>query len=301
MKLLVTGGSGFIGHQCIKQLSSLDVELYSLSSRSLDSSPHCKSYQVDLHDTLEVRSLVRRLKPTHLLHLAWCTTPDLYWTDPSNLLWVQSTLSLFQSFVDVGGIRIVAAGTCAEYQSGNSLCTENVTPTIPATLYGASKYSVNFLLDAWARQCGISYAWGRIFSTYGPRENPARLVPSLILSLLESLPFTCTKPWLIRDYLHSVDVARAFLCLLFTEANGTFNIGSAHPLSLSNLCTLISNIVGKPSLLHLPNTQPNLFQDTAVVACNAKLLSTGWTPFYTLNSGIEHVISWWIRHRSLRP
>ena len=53
-----------------------------------------------------------RVRPTHLLHLAWDTTPRVYWTSADNLRWVQTSLDLIQAFVCLGGRRIVFAGTC---------------------------------------------------------------------------------------------------------------------------------------------------------------------------------------------
>jgi len=188
MKVLVTGGRGFIGQHCLAQLVAKGYEVHAVSSRPQFSTPGVQWHQADLLDLTQIGPLVRNLKPSHLIHLAWHTEHGKYWAARENLNWVQASLALMYEFTKSGGQRFVAAGTSAEYDWSYALCSEAKTPCRPATLYGTAKFSTGLLLESWSSQSGLSGAWGRIFFLYGPGEYPSRLVPSVINSLLRGEP-----------------------------------------------------------------------------------------------------------------
>ena len=91
---------------------------------------------------------------------------------------------MLREFIANGGQRVVTTGTCAEYETGHSLCLEDETPCGPATLYGACKYALSVMQSALCWQAGVSQAWARIFFLYGPGEPERKLVSSVITSLL---------------------------------------------------------------------------------------------------------------------
>ncbi len=131
--------------------------------------------------------LLAEVRPTHLLHLAWIAEHGRYWEAPENDAWVDASIDLTARFAAMGGKRFVGAGSCAEYDwSDGSLaagvCEEGLTPCRPSTLYGRSKLRFCEHLSAHG---ALSQAWGRLFFLYGPWEDPRRLVPTIIQSLLE--------------------------------------------------------------------------------------------------------------------
>ena len=108
-------------------------------------------------------ALVREVRPTHLLHLAWYAEHHAYWTAPQNLDWVGASLRLVRAFAEQGGTRAVLAGTCAEYDWTQGVCVEGATPIRPRGLYGVAKDAVRRVVEAFAAGAGLSAAWGRIF------------------------------------------------------------------------------------------------------------------------------------------
>lgn len=101
-------------------------------------------------DEKEVSDLFKELEaPTHLLHLAWDTTPGLYWHSTSNVQWVRATLSLIDAFKAAGGRRFVGVGTCAEYNFTAELCHEDETALSFTTMYGSCKNTLQQLLSAY--------------------------------------------------------------------------------------------------------------------------------------------------------
>lgn len=292
MKVLVTGGSGFIGLHCLAQLHAKGHQVHAVSSVPQASTAAVQWHQANLLDIGQARALVRAVKPSHLLHLAWCTQHGKYWTSPGNLNWVQGSLALIQQFTESGGKRLVAAGTCAEYEWGHGVCVEDQTPLVPATLYGTYKHALQLMLRSWSKQTGLSSAWGRVFSLYGPRENPERLVASVIRALLRGEPATCGNASLARDYLHAEDVASAFVELLESTLEGPVNIGSGEPATLGEIVERIAEKLDGRRLVQLRvpsfSSEPSL-----LLADITRLASTGWKKKFDLDSGLADTIEWW--------
>lgn len=292
MKALVTGGSGIIGQYCLAQLYAKGYEVHAVSSAPQASMPTVQWHQANLLDTGQARALVCALKPSHLLHLAWCTQHGKYWTSPENLNWVQGSLNLIQAFTESGGKRLVAAGTCAEYEWGHGVCVEDQTPLVPATLYGIYKNALQLMLRAWGEQTGLSSAWGRVFSLYGPREHPERLVASVIRALLRSEPAACGNAGLLRDYLHAQDVASAFVALLDSRLEGPVNIGSGEAVKLGEIVEKIAQKLDGRHLLQL-RVPASSSEPDSLLADITRLASTGWKRKFDLDSGLTDTIDWW--------
>src|SRR6185312_12912218 len=153
------------------------------------------SRDADLLDPEAVTRLVRDVRPTHLLHLAWYAVPGAFWESPENARWLEASTRLLEAFAVSGGTRAVVAGTCAEYDwSGDGALSEASTPLSPRTAYGEAKNA----LRAAAERLSVSLGWGRVFFLYGPHEDPRRLVASVARSLVAGEPARTTHGRQVR-------------------------------------------------------------------------------------------------------
>ena len=299
-RVLVTGSNGFIGRHCLPLLIEKGFEVYGVipdMEMRLDL-PKVQWYVADLLTLDQVKSLFEKVKPSHLLHFAWCTAPGEYWTSTENLRWLQASLEILHAFKLHGGKRVLAAGTCAEYDWRFGYCSEQVTPVAPSTLYGICKNALNEVLMSFAHQEGLSAAWGRVFFLYGPHEHPTRLVPSVINALLDGQPALCTHGNQIRDFLHVEDVASAFAALLDSEVGGAVNIASGEPVALKNIIYRIAEKLERPDLVQL-GAIPVSEADVPLLIGDASRLKqeVGWVPYYDLDAGLEMTIDWWKRQK----
>jgi nucleoside-diphosphate-sugar epimerase len=302
-RVLVTGATGFIGRHCLQPLLENGYDVLALGNRDHPDSTTPRGlswHRVDLLDEAATASLMGRIRPTHLLHLAWYAEPNRFWTALENLSWVAATARLLQLFGRSGGERAVLAGSCAEYQWRYGLCSEEFTPCEPATLYGACKHGAHVVFDAWSRQTGISGAWGRIFFLYGPHEHPTRLVRSVITDLLKNRPARCTEGSQRRDFLHVQDVAAAFVALLGNQVSGAVNIASGTPTPVREVVWRIADQLGRRDLVQLGTIDPGA-QAPVVYADVTRLRNeVGFAPRYDLDSGIAQTIEW-ARRTELQP
>jgi nucleoside-diphosphate-sugar epimerase len=293
-RVIVTGATGFIGRRCAELLASDSAEIHLVSSRQVSESvPHGIWHQCDLLSGDETRSLLERVRPTHLLHLAWETTPPDYWGSPKNLRWICASVDLLVIFQQLGGTRAVLAGTCAEYAWNHGTCNETETPIAPATVYGKSKAAFHFAAEALAQLSGLPLAWGRVFYTFGPGEHPSRLVPSIIRSLIEDKTFLCRHPSAVRDFMFVDDLADAFVALLGCNVNGTVNLASGVQVRLGDLARNIACRLGKEGLLQLTDEAEEGHIDVISADTNRLTHLVGWQPKIGIQEGISRTINWW--------
>lgn len=294
-RVLLTGAGGFIGRRCVPELLARGYEVHAVVSRGApadDGPPGLRRHAADLLDSRVVSALLGKVGPTHLLHLAWYTEHGKFWTAVENLRWVGASLSLLEAFAAAGGRRVVAAGTCAEYApTGEAPCSEYETPLKPTTLYGACKHATHVALEAFARQEGLSHAWGRLFFPYGPGEPAARLVPSVARALLAGEPALCTHGRQVRDFIHADDAAAAFVALLDAGAEGAVNIATGRAVALREVVWKVAALVGCPDLVRL-GARPAPAGEPPALYADARRLreEVGWTPRYELDAGIAETV-----------
>jgi nucleoside-diphosphate-sugar epimerase len=310
-KVLLTGATGFIGRQCLDALGarrSFD-EIHVVSTQGADSnstrellsdldteaSARVRWHQADLLSGEHTRRLIAEVRPSHLLHLAWYAEPGKYWTSPLNEEWLRASKELLRAFVEQGGERVVAAGTCAEYDwKTGGYCSERETPLLPATFYGQCKHDLHDALETLSSATGLSAAWGRIFFLYGAHEHPQRLVASVVGALLRDEPARCTHGEQLRDFLYVRDVAEAFVALLESDVRGAVNVASGETVSLKSVVEKIGEKLSRPHLVQL-GARPAPLGEPELLAADVSRLrdEVGWTPRYTLDAGLDETISWW--------
>jgi nucleoside-diphosphate-sugar epimerase len=275
MKVLVTGASGFIGKACLEVLNQAGVELVILGRHKPEGSH--QFIECDILDHSDFSSVMERVRPSHLLHLAWYAEHGKYWESPLNLQWVKATQKLTEAFCSSGGKHAVFAGTCAEYDWSQGECHEDTTLLIPSSLYGSAKVDACRIASAICEKSGVRFAWGRIFQPYGPFENRERLVPALIdVFCGRREPFGINGNF-VRDFIYSKDVARAFLTLLSSNAAGCYNIASGKPLRLCDVATEIAKACQADANSVLTLQGKNTNGPPMIVGAGDKLKSLGWS------------------------
>lgn len=281
-RLLVTGGTGFLGEPCA--LAAADsFEVRAVGSRDCD-----------LLQPGSASRLIEAVRPTHLLHLAWIATPGAFWESADNWRWLRASQELLLAFARCGGTRAVTAGTCAEYDwsTGGKLC-ERDTPTRPATTYGRAKLALCAWASALGRARAISIAHARLFWMYGPREHPARLVPSVANALLRGEPPLCSEGTQARDFLHASDIADALVRLVGSDVRGPVNVASGVPVPVCEVVSHVAAATGRADLVRF-GARPSRSEPQVLVADVSRLRAElNWTPRVPLVRGLGETVNWW--------
>jgi nucleoside-diphosphate-sugar epimerase len=295
-RVLVTGGTGFIGMETLPFLLERGYEVYVLGRKAapdVTGPPVAKLVRFHQFDLLQqdCRTLLAEIQPTHLLHLAWYAEHGAFWRALENLDWVAASLRLVRAFAATGGTRAVCAGTCAEYDWGADTLDEAMTPLRPATLYGASKLALLQLLQAAREQLGVSTAWGRIFFPYGPRDQPGKLLSAVIDGVRAGKTVACSDGRQVRSFIYVEDVARAFVELLDGGVTGAVNIATDEVSSVREMVSLAARLSGDASLVQF-GARPMQKGEPPLLRAVTRRLSdeVGFRPRFALADGIAETV-----------
>ena len=295
-RVLVTGASGFIGTHTIPLLAAGGWEIHAVrrATVGLPTTPEHRItwHSGDLRQPNEARALIERVRPTHMLHLAWNAEHGAYWTADDNHAWAQGTIALARAFAAHGGRRFVSAGTCAEYDWTNLVapCREDLTRCRPQTPYGRAKLEAATGVMSTARETGLSVAWGRLFFLYGPGEDARRLIPSVARALRAGERAQVTTGTQVRDFLHVSDAASAFAELLSHTVTGAVNVGSGVPISVRAVVEILARAAGRSDAVDFGAVPMQPGEPPMIVADVQRLESVGWRPRIALEQGLTAII-----------
>jgi nucleoside-diphosphate-sugar epimerase len=294
-RVLVTGATGFIGRGTLEPLRAAGLDVHAISSQGAPAGapPDVRWHVADLLAAGTERT-VAAIEATHLLHLAWYTEPGRFWRAAANLDWLEASLRLIRGFTEGGGRRVVLAGSCAEYEWANEThCVENLTPTRPATLYGTAKHALHSVANAYARETGVSLAWGRVFFAFGPYEHPGRLASSVASALIGGTPALCSHGEQVRDFLYAPELGAAFAALLCSDVIGPVNMASGLPMRVRDLIEALAAAAGRPDLVRL-GALPSTDEPARLTADVGRLRDeVGWTPSVSLDEAAHSTVAWW--------
>jgi nucleoside-diphosphate-sugar epimerase len=177
-------------------------------------------------------------------------------------------------------------------------CVEAVTP---CERTGAANDGQRRTFLANCSVSGLSGSSGRAFFIYGLRENPARMVLSVIIALLKGPPAKSSHGLQVGDYLHIRDVTTEVVALFDSQARGAYNIAAGTPTTIHAIVELLGEITGRSNLLRI-GALPTRANDAPLVLGDGRrtLNDTGWKPRLTLVAGLAATVDWWRAHLNSR-
>lgn len=271
-RVLVTGATGFIGRHIPALLQARGYETHITARGDLPQTAGITAHGVDLLRGDDAQRLIRDIRPDIIIHTAWYVAHGRFWTAPENADWLEASTALAAYAAEAGTRRFVGIGTCAEYatEAGDDAYPWPETrPIAPATPYGGAKAALARRLAEMAEgRARFGIAWARLFHLFGPGENPARLVPSIMIALSEGREAQCSSGRPVRDFISTQNAAAAITAFATSDVIGPVNIASGAPISIAAMARLIAQIVGRPDLLRLgalpdrPNEPPYMVAHT---------------------------------------
>ncbi len=195
-------------------------------------------------------------------------------------------MSLVRDFAATGGKRVVAAGSCAEYDWSYEVLRED-TPLNASSPYGRAKARTGQLLCETMPEQGLSLAWARIFFCYGPGEPRGRLVGDLVRAVTNGEPVDCTDGLQVRDYMHTADVANALVTVLMSDLIGPVNIASGKGTAVGDIIDQLGQLSGQAELFRIGARARPADDPPRLVGDASKLKSLGFLPEFDLARGLR--------------
>ena len=301
MRCFVTGSTGFIGSHLVRLLLKHDVEVAVLI-RPTSNPWRIKDIICRLHtingDIVNIENsgtAIRDFAPNIVFHLGWHGGNSYnYQNDRSQIFKnLYGSLELVQIAKEAGSQRWIGLGTSVEYGKYEIPITESLRP-IPNTLYGISKYCTCLAAQKLSQLCGIDFVWLRPFWIYGPYDDPLRMIPSVILTLLQGKRPALTLGEQGWDYLYIEDAVEAIWQVAITpEAQGVFNLGSGKAHMIKSIVEQIRDLIdhnlplGFGEVSYRPNQMMHLQADISRLQH-----ATGWSPQVSLDEGLRRTVEW---------
>ena len=288
-RVLVTGASGFVGRQTIAPLLERGWEVHAVGSRVTD--PGARWYRCDLLDAGQRRRLLAMVRPEALLHAAWVTAHQAFWTAPQNLDWTAASLELLRDAAALGLRRVLITGSCAEYdwQAPPLRPWREDDRTRPATLYGAAKHALHSLAAPFLEAQGVGLVWARLFHLFGPHEPAGRLVPSLLAAAAAGREVRTGPAGLLRDLLDVRDAGQALALLLDSAASGAVNVGAGGGIAIGELARRVGALTGRPELLIVGGRPGAAGEPEAIIADTTRLRQAGFVPRHRLDATLAEI------------
>jgi dTDP-glucose 4,6-dehydratase len=330
LKILITGGAGFIGTSVVRHLlrqghtvTNLDKLTYAGSNPSLGELVQPGRYTLevaDIADRTTVEGILSRHQPDKIMHLAAETHVDRSIDGPepfirTNVCGAFSLLEAARKYwasLDgerKAGFRVHHVSTDEVFGSLGDAgrFTEN-SPYCPTSPYAASKAAADHLVRAWHKTYGLPALITNCSNNYGPWQFPEKLIPLVILNALDGKPLPVYGSGRnVRDWLYVGDHAAALLTVLEKGQIGeTYNIGGGTERSNIAIVELICDLLDQalPQSPHRPHRQLIRFvaerpgHDFRYAIDDRKLRQElGWRPRETLETGLRNTVHWYLENR----
>lgn len=335
MKILVTGGAGFIGSAVIRHIIkntadsvvNLDKLTYAGNLESLTEVSDSDRYafeQVDICSRIELDRVFKTHQPDAVMHLAAESHVDRSIVGPAEFIEtnIVGTYTLLEAARQYWNQLETAKKSLFRFHhistdevygdlEGQEYLFTETTPYAPSSPYSASKASSDHLVRAWQRTYGLPTLITNCSNNYGLYHFPEKLIPLVILNALEGKPLPVYGNGMqIRDWLYVEDHARA-LYKVVTEgvAGETYNIGGHNEKAnidvVKTICMLLEEMVpNKPngiesyqSLITYVEDRPG--HDIRYAIDASKIANElSWTPTETFESGIRNTVEWYLNNKN---
>lgn len=314
MKLLITGGAGFIGSNFVhymlnkyKEYSIINLDALTYAGnletlKKIENEPNYRFVHGDITDSDIIETIFNDGIDV-VVNFAAESHVDRSITDPGIFVKtnVQGTQVLLDAAKKYGVKKYVQVSTDEVYGTlGDSGYFTEETALAPNSPYSASKAGADLLVQAYHETFGLPVNITRCSNNYGPYHFPEKLIPLMILNALNDKPLPIYGDGLnVRDWLHVEDHCSAIDLVVHKGVNGeVYNVGGHNERTNIDVVKTILSHLNKPESL-IKFVEDRLGHDRRYAIDATKLRTElGWEPKYIFETGLEQTIDWYLNNRS---
>jgi len=292
-KVLVTGGTGFLGFHLLKELKNFNYSLYSLSKKKQKKIRKISGIKYIVCDVTNKTQLKKKLKydfnyvinfSGYVDHSNKSKTTNSHYYGCKNLLNIFKNKNI-NHFIQIGSS--LEYGSVKSPHKEDSFCR-------PKENYGFAKFQATKYLKKIGKKFKISFTILRLYQVYGPNQTNNRLIPIVINSCLKDKKFSCTSGKQIRDFLYVDDLIKLIIKIIKKKPrNKIYNVGAGNKLKVKKVIELINKMTGSGEPLFgkikmRKDEMNNNFPDISKIK-----KEYNWKPNTNIRSGIRNTISFY--------
>jgi len=321
MKILLTGGAGYIGSACLRWLmrQGHDPIAYdNLSEGNRPAVPADRLIVGDIGDKAQLTDVLRQHKVEAVMHFAALASVPESIADPDGYyrINVVGTKNVLDAMREAGVSRIVFSSTAATYAFNTEMPLREDSPQIPETPYGTTKLAAEWLIKDYARAYNLGYAILRYFNASGAdpdgaygeaRRHEGHLIPLAFQVAVGRRPqlkifgsdWDTRDGTCVRDYVHTDDLAQAHQLAIENIGPGVgryYNLGSGSGVSVLEVLRACEAVVGRPIAHEIVGRRPG--DPATLIATPEKIVrELGWAPRFTdIHAIVETAWKWHNTH-----
>ena len=299
MRVIVTGASGFLGSWICRILSTNhEVTALVRPTSNIYRLSRISPLTISPIEVEDWENYIAINKPDALILADWWGVGNQERDDDRQFTNVSRMVSLAEIAKKVGAHIVIGVGSQAELGPVSHAITEEL-PDHPTTKYGEAKVQARQDLEKTFVGSKTRFAWLRIFSTYGPLDTGAWLIPQLVDSISAGKEMNLTKGEQEWSYLHAYDLANAFKYVVEDDQiSGIINVGNPETILLKDAVIHVAKVFNANTLLNLGAVPYREDQVMLLKPICEKLTNIGWKPEVSFVEGIQQTISWLLKNDS---
>ena len=302
-KILITGGSGFIGKELVKLLNTSKNKLFIvdnlLFNQKIIKSKNIINYKVDITDKIKLKNLVKKICPNIVIHLAAVHSIPVceeqrQLAQNTNII---GTENLLEALKDLKLEKFIHASTGGIYSWKHKSLKEKITPLDPGDNYSITKFVNEKQIYFWGKKTLNKYVIVRIFNTIGPNDPNGHLLPDIISQIDKTKKINNIFLGNInakRDYIDVRDVANSIskiIKLKLSKNSEIINVCNNSNYSIKDIIKIISQILKTKIKIHIDKKRLRKFDRPHQTGSNKKLINFDrYKPKFNLRQSIKNII-----------
>lgn len=310
-KILITGASGFIGanftRRLVKKKKNVSILIRRKSNlwRIKDIISKVDKHVVDLENYSELNKVIEKIKPNIIFHLAsygvYPFEKNIETLVRTNMV---GSVNLMKASCNSQSVeRFVNIGSSFEYEIDKKSVKES-DKLEPFSPYSMTKIAQGFFAKYFHETKNLPIVTLRLFTSYGPYEEPGRLLTDIMLSILKKRILKISNPYTKRDFIYMDDTLDALEKAAFVPhiEGKIFNIGSGKTFSVEQVVKIATNSIGKDIMVSIKTTgkkraEGRIVDGPANIQKAKKILK--WSPKYNLQNGLLKTYRWYEKNFEL--
>ena len=301
-RVIITGVTGFVGANLARHLLRDGHELHLLVRRNYTAwrietiRSDVKIHEIDLNDSNKLTNLVMQIQPDWIFHLAaygaYSSQNDFHKMIQTNFM---ETANLVEACLKTDFEAFINTGSSSEYGFKDHAPDETEWLE-PNSYYAVTKASASLFCRYVAQSQGLNIITLRLYSVYGPREEPTRLIPTLVMRGLQGKLPPLVSPDVCRDFVYVDDVCRVYLMAAASdkaERGSIYNVGTGVQTSMKEVVEAAKHLMDIPDEPEWGSMADRHWSTNIWVADNRKIREElSWQPSYSFEVGLSQTIRW---------